>query len=419
MIRRLKVKFILLSALSLFVLLAAVVTGMNLLNYRSVVNEADDVLALLSRNQGAFPDFLFDFKITIDRGDRDKRLPQGMSPELPYESRYFSVLFSPKGEVLRTETNQIISVNGEQAIRYGMEALQNGGERGFLDTFRYVKTAEGDRIRVTFLDCGRKLDAFRNFLTISVLMAAAGFVIVFLVIAFFAGKFIRPIAESHEKQKRFITDAGHEIKTPLTIINANVDLLEMDMGKNECLQDIRQQAKRLTSLTNDLVSLARMEEAEQSLSMIEFPVSEVVEETATPFKTLAQVQEKTFLWDVQPMLSMRGNDKAVSQLVSLLLDNALKYSPAGGTVSLRFARKNRTLLLTVTNTTATPVPPEALSRVFDRFYRTDPSRNSETGGHGIGLSLAKAIVTAHGGKITAETADGGKSFRITASLPVS
>lgn len=297
--------------------------------------------------------------------------------------------------------------------------LQTGDERGFLDTFRYAKIAEGDSIRITFLDCGRKLDAFRNFLTASILMAATGFVIVFVVISFFAGKFIRPIAESHEKQKRFITDAGHEIKTPLTIINANVDLLEMDVGQNECLQDIRQQAKRLTALTNHLVCLARMEEAEHTLPMIVFPVSEVIEETAMPFKTLSQVQGKTFQCEVQPLLSMQGNDKAISQLVSVLMDNALKYSPVGGIIALRFVRKNKTLLLTVANTTETLVPPEALSRVFDRFYRTDPSRNSETGGHGIGLSLAKAIVAAHGGKISAEAPEDGKVFRITVSLPVS
>lgn len=424
MIRKLKIKFILLSALSLLVLLSAIVAGMNLLNYRSVVREADEVLSLLSRNKGKFPDldldFNLDFAIGFDRLDIwGERFPHGLSPELPYESRYFSVLLAQNSRILLVETDRITAVSAEQAARYGVEAMQIGNERGFLDSFRYVMTVEGDTTRVTFLDCGRKLDAFHSFLTTSVLMAAAGFVIVLFVIAFFSGKFIRPIAESHEKQKRFITDAGHEIKTPLTIINANVDLLEMDIGKNECLQDIQQQTKRLTALTNELVYLARMEEAEQSLPMIEFPVSEVVEETAAPFKTLAQMQEKTFLCEVQPLLSMRGNDKAISQLVSVLMDNALKYSPAGGAVSLHLSRKNKTLQLTVTNTTETPVPPEALSRVFDRFYRTDPSRNSATGGHGIGLSLAKAIVTAHGGKIGAETVNDGNVFRITASLPVS
>ena len=408
MIRKLKIKFIVLSTISIFLLLLTVVFGMNVLNYNSVVREADNTLSLLSQNKGVFPDF---------EGNRGDRLPPHMSPELPFESRYFSVLFNDSGEVMWVDTGKIFSVDADSAVEYANSVMEKDSERGFIGGFRYARTAEGDGVRVTFLDCGRQLNSYYRFLIISIIMALAGFIIVFLVISFFSGKFIRPISESYEKQKRFITDAGHEIKTPLTIINANVDVLEMDMGKNECLEDIRQQAERLTVLTNDLVYLARMEEAENTLQMIEFPVSEVVSETAEPFKTLSATQGKEFICNVQPMLSMRGNYKAIQQLVSILMDNALKYSPSGGTVALDFARQNKNLVLTVSNTTDSVITAENLNHIFDRFYRTDPSRNSETGGHGIGLSVAKAIVTAHGGKISAST-KAENSFQITAVLPV-
>ncbi|MCH5198535.1 MAG: HAMP domain-containing histidine kinase [Oscillospiraceae bacterium] len=408
MIKKLRIKFIVLTSVSLFALLTIIVAGMNILNYNSVVSEADRVLSLLSQNNGSFPDF---------GGHRGDRLPPNMSPEIPYESRFFSVVINISGDIIRTETNQIISVDRENAIEYARLSLQKRNNIGFVGDFRFVRSIEGDAIRITFLDCGRRLNAYRNFLMISIIMAFAGFIIVLLVIAFFSGKFIRPIAESYEKQKRFITDAGHEIKTPLTIINANVDILEMDIGENECLDDIAQQAKRLTALTNDLVYLARMEEAENSLQMIEFPVSEVVYETAIPFKALAAASGKQFSCSVQPMLSVRGNNKAIEQMVSILMDNALKYSPEGGEVSLSFFRQNRNLILSVFNTTASPVKPEDLQYVFDRFYRLDSSRNSETGGHGIGLSVAKAIAAAHGGKIAAGTND-GLSFEITVTLPI-
>ena len=412
MIRKLKIKFVSLSMLSLFVLLFAIVSGMNILNYNSIVRESDEILSILSHNKGAFPetpDFV---------GDRGDRLPPHMSPELPYESRYFSVLFDGAGEVIRAETDRIISVDENTAVEYAESIIEKNSDRGFKDTFRYVKTSEGNGTRITFLDCGRSLDAYKNFLFTSVIMAVGGYIIVFFIISFFSERIIRPIAESYEKQKRFITDAGHEIKTPLTIISANTDILEMDIGKNESLEDIRQQAKRLTTLTNDLVYLARMEESENTLQMIEFPISEVVQETAMPFGVVAKAQNKEFSCNVQPMLSMKGNDKAIKQLVSVLMDNAMKYSPAGGTVALELSKQGRNLILEVFNTTEISVSSENLSRVFDRFYRTDPSRNSETGGHGIGLSVAKAIVTAHGGKISADTRD-GKSFQITATLPVS
>lgn len=407
MIKRLKTKFIILSMTSLLILLLIIIAGMNLINYNSVCKDADEILSLISQNKGVFP--------ANDRR-RNGRLPPGMSPELPYESRYFSVLLNEEGDVIHAETSRIISVDARTAVEYAKNIMDKNTNRGFIHDYRFVQSVEGNAMRVTFLDCGRQLNAFYHFLYISICMALAGFVLVFFIISFFAGKIIVPITESYEKQKRFITDAGHEIKTPLTIINANVDILEMDMGKNECLEDIQQQTKRLASLTNDLVYLARMEEHGASFPMIEFPVSEIMQEAAMPFKTLAKNQNKRFSCDVQPMLSMRGNDAAITQLISLLMDNAMKYSPEGGTISLNFMKQNRTLSLTVFNTTESYVDPADLKYVFDRFYRTDRSRNSETGGHGIGLSIAKAIVTAHGGKIHAHT-DDGRSFCLTITFP--
>ena len=408
MIKRLKIKFIILSMTSLFALLALVVIGMNIINYSSVCREADDVLSVISQGRGTFPDF--------EEGRRD-RLPPGMSPELPYESRYFSVSFDKAGNVIRMDLSRIITVDKLAAQEYAAAVLTEESQSGFIGDFRFAKNIEEDGIRITFLDCGRKLTAFHTFMLVSISMASLGFVIVFFIIAFCAGRIIKPIAESYEKQKRFITDAGHEIKTPLTIIGANVDILEMDVGQSECLDDIKQQVKRLTTLTNELVYLTRMEEADNALPMVDFPVSEVVLETAMPFKALAQAEEKELGIHVEPLLSMRGNNKAIQQLVSVLMDNAVKYSPRGGKIKLTFVKQARSVVLTVYNRTASAMNPADLAHVFDRFYRTDPSRNSEIGGYGIGLSVAKAIVTAHGGKIQAGT-DDERSFCITVTFPI-
>lgn len=407
MIRKLKIKFVVLSMTSLFILLTLLVTGMNVINYHSVVTEADEVLSLLSRNKGSFPDM----------GGGKGGLPPHMSPELPYESRYFSVLLNREEDIIHTETSRIVSVEVSTAIAYAQKIVEDGDSRGFIDKFRFVKYSDGNDIRITFLDWGRQMDAFWNFLFVSCSMAFLGFIIVFLVIVFFSEKIIRPMAESYEKQKRFITDAGHEMKTPLTIINANVDVLEMDLGQNECLEDIKQETKRLTDLTNDLVCLARMEEGENTLQMIEFPVSEVVQETAEAFRILAQAQNKEFVCKIQPMLSMKGNSRAIQQLISILMDNALKYSPEGGKVALHMEKQNKMIYLSVCNTTEMAVNNENLKKIFDRFYRIDSSRNSETGGHGIGLSIAKAIVTRHNGKIYATKSE-DNFFRINVTLPM-
>ncbi len=408
MIQKLKIKFVILAMTALATLLAVIVTGMNLINYNTVVQEADMILSVLSQNKGAFPDI---------GGEPGGRLPYGMSPETPYESRYFSVFLNQSGEIINTDTSKIASVDDESAADYAQTVLGQTETTGFVDEYRFAFETEPNGYRITFLDCGRKLDSFHSFLYTSVTIAIAGLAVVFVIIFVLSGKIIKPIAESYEKQKQFITDAGHEIKTPLTIINANVDILEMELGENESLADIQQQTKRLRSLTNDLVMLTRMEESENSMQKIEFPVSDVVTEAVLPFRNVALQQGKEFVCNIQPLLTLKGNDKAIIQLVNILMDNALKYSPAGGTVAFQLTKHNRTLYIHTFNTTETEVNNHQLEKVFERFYRTDASRNSETGGSGIGLSIAKAIVEGHGGKIQAWTQD-GRSFQISAALPM-
>lgn len=409
MIKKLKIRFICLAMAALFIVLAVSVAGMNAINYSTIVKDADAILAFLSRNKGVFPE-------TDREPMKDHNAPRPFSPETPYESRYFSVLLDGSGAVLRVDTSRIFSVDAEKAGEYAEKVFTSGKKSGFADEYRYLQSGEGGVTRVIFLDCGRKLDGFYAYLWISVGMTLAGLAVMFFVIVFFAGKIVRPMAESYEKQKRFITDAGHEIKTPLTIINANVDLLEDDPEDADCLYEIRQQTQRLTTLTNDLVYLARMEEADTPLEMTDLAVSELVSETAAAFRAPAAAQGKELLCRIEPGLVMKGNDKAIRQLMNILMDNALKYSPEGSAVAVGLAQVKRTLRLTVSNTTETAVNGEELERIFDRFYRMERSRNSDTGGHGIGLSIAKAIVEAHRGTIRAWSQD-ARSFNITCVFP--
>ncbi len=410
MIGKLKLKFILLSMTSLFVLLTVIVAGMNINNYNSVIEEADSILSVLSQNRGMFPDFE-----PNAIGRPNDKLPPHLSPETPYESRYFSVFYNEMGDIVNVDVSKISAIDQESAVELAAKVNSN---KGFIGEYRYVVGNDMGGTRITFLDCGRKLEAFNKFLVSSITMSVIGYAIVFVIIFILSGKIIKPISEAYEKQKRFITDAGHEIKTPLTIINANTDILEMEFDEpNESLIDIKEQTKRLKTLTEDLVMLSRMEEAEGGLPKIEFPISEVVAECSCSFKNLATQENKEFICNIEPMLTLNGNDKWVRQLVSILLDNALKYSNNGGTVALTLARQNHSIVLSVYNTVDGEINPEQLKYVFDRFYRTDTSRNSETGGHGIGLSIAKAIVSSHDGKIKAITND-GKSFIITATFPI-
>lgn len=343
--------------------------------------------------------------------------PHGMSPEVPYEARFFTVTLNESGEVVKTDFSKILTVDSSTVDEYVKKALDSGNEKGFIEQFRFSKRRIGQETTILFLDCGRKIDSFRAFLWTSVAVGFGGCVIIFVVFLLFSGKIIEPIAESYEKQKRFISDAGHEMKTPLTIINANLDLVEDDESENEELNEIRVQTKRLSELTNNLVYLSKMEETEHRITKIEMPLSDTVSETISSFRALAAGKELKFNVRVQPCVTICASPDEIRHLASILLENAIKYADRGGTVEVALSANKKSAIFSVGNTTATPVNKEDVVHVFERFYRTDGSRNSETGGHGIGLSIAKAIAGAHGGTIKAETKT-GNDFCVTAVLPL-
>ena len=385
-----------------------ILIGMNVINYSGVIHDADEMLLLLAEDPGPR---------TGKPEEGLDRLPHNMSREEPYEARFFSVVLnSDTGNPVQVDTSRIITVERTDAIAWAQAVWQENPACGFTGEFRFRKMQEGETVRILFLDCGRKLDSFRRFLWAGVGISLAGYVVVFLIVALLSNRVVRPLAESYEKQKRFITDAGHEIRTPLTVIGADLDLLEMETDTNEWLEDIRRQTKRLTELTNDLVCLARMEESADTMSMMEFPISDVVSEEAASYQAMAQAYKKDFSCCIQPMLALRGNEKSIRRLVSILLDNAWKYSPEGGRIRLTVQRQGKYVVLAAANTTKDPVKKEELAQLFERFYREDRSRNSQSGGYGIGLSVAKAIAAAHGGRISGSAED-RNTLCITVRLP--
>ena len=430
MIKKLKKKFIILATVSMLVLMTVLILVMNLVNYRTVVVESDKVLNILKETSERMDDGFPPDGPRKDGEERDWDEKDwgddmrgqggmfGLSPEAQYEARFFEAEISADGQVVRLDTSRIIAVDSDDAEEYIQKALGSSKEKGFIGDFRFVKmdSEDDEGMKIIFLDCGRRLAAFHRFMLISILIGVAGCIIVFLVFLFAAGRIIRPIAESYEKQKRFITDAGHEIKTPLTIIAANVDLLKEDIGENESIDDIADQTERLSELTKDLVFLSKMEEPDRQLVKVDFPVSDLVSETAASFAAVAQAQKKEYQINVQPSLTLNGAPEEIRRLTSILIENAMKYSPEGGNVKVDLEMQKKNIVLSVFNTTMEPMAQQDLSRLFERFYRTDASRNSETGGHGIGLSIAKAITENHGGKITASTS-GGSDFCITVVLP--
>ena len=416
MLKKLRIKLIFASMFSLFTVLFIILGIAGVLNYHNLITNADNILQILVENDGRFPE--------PEKANQDRtppQQPQGelhrLSPELPYESRYFSVFLDNDGNTIAVNTGKIAAVDTSAAIQYGESVWKSGRTSGFVDSYRYTVSTDGDETHVIFLYCGRNLNTFHTTMLTYTVVSLAGLLAVFLLMLVLSRKIVKPFSETYEKQKQFITDAGHELKTPLTVIDADAEILEMDFGKNEWLSDIQNQTKRLADLTNNLILLARMEEEQPRLQVIEFPLSDVAEETVTAFQALARTQNKSLTCRIQPMLSITGDEKALRQLFSILLDNAVKYSNDGGTICFSLEKQKNLIRLTVSNT-ADLIPKDSLPHLFDRFYRGDPSRNSQTGGYGLGLSIAAAIVSAHKGKIWASTEDEA-SLTISVTLPAS
>lgn len=405
MIRKLRVKFIAISMISTMTVLFLIIGSINLLNYREMSTNADMILNILIENNGKLPDNIY-------QSQRKKHT--NISPETSFESRYFTVFIENNTETYDVDTDKIAAVDQQKAIQFACKIKKNREKHGFISKYRYVKQETSEGITIYFLDCTKSMLSFKAFLVSSIFVSILGVTAVFLLVVVLSKKAIEPVAQSYEKQKRFITDAGHEIKTPLTIIDADTTILEMEYGENEWLSDINIQTKRLADLTNDLIYLSKMEEENTKIEMIEFPFSDVVEEVAQSFQNLATVQKKVFQTDIKPMVSIKGDEKSIRQLISILLDNAVKYCGENGNIRLSVWKKGKNTMMSVYNTT-NEMKKENLDHLFDRFYRMDESRNSQTGGYGIGLSIAQAIVIAHKGKIQASSED-GQSLLITVTL---
>ena len=415
MIRKLRWKFIAAAMLSLLLVLGSLIALINVLNYRSLVQEADETLDVLSESEEPTPlrpGFAAETPAEPDFRKWSQR--RAFSGERQYQMRYFSVTFFEDGEAPALDLRSIVTVDEETAVSMAQAAADKGRETGFSGNYRYRAVRQENGTRWIFLNRERELSTFRGFLLTSCIISLAGFVMVFLLLTLLSSRIVRPIAQSYEKQKQFITDAGHELKTPITIIRADADVIGEDLPESEWVTDIRNQTDRLSTLTNELIYLSRMEEGAKPQA-VDFPLSEIVQEEAAPFTALALTKETTFTLEIQPMLSLHGDEKAIRKLVSILLDNAMKYTPEQGDIELSLKKSGKQIRLAVTNT-ANNVEKGSADRLFDRFYRADASRNSETGGFGLGLSIAKAVTEAHRGKIRAFSAD-GTSLTVEAVFP--
>ncbi len=440
MVNKLRRKFVLTAMLSLLLILIGIIGVINIVNYVQVQTGADETLDLLAENDGMFP------MMKIDRDDeasfpdtppdnKDLPFPDGRkmdaffsdkmaynrSIEMPYQSRYFWVKISKSGDVKEIDTGHIAAVSSSEASSIAKEVFQNKDKvRGYYDRhYRYlIHKNESGSYLILFMDCSFGFYNANRLFLMTLLIGGVSLVGMFILVYLFSGKAVAPVVESLEKQKHFITDAGHELKTPLAVISANVDVLELESGKSEWTTSIRGQIKRMNGLVKNMLTLSRMEEDNIHVVFSDVDMSMTIVESSANFAAIAESRGLKYNIDIAEDVHITGDKNAINQLASLLIDNAMKYASEKGSVNVYLTsdERKKKAVLEVTNT-CDSIPEGNLDRLFDRFYRADSSRSRDTGGYGIGLSVARAIATSHGGTIEAKR-DGDHIIRFIVVLPI-
>ena len=452
MVKTLQKKFIITAMIAITVLLVVTLGAVNVFNISRLRNEMNNTLSMLVENDGMRPGdnagnpqlatvtdgmpeppaangtdqnqmevpdgvMVPDVEPTDNQPEppeakNDKR-PNLFNPEISEDmamaARYFLVRFDMDGKIVYTDVNNISSVDEETANAYASEVYASGKTSGKKEEFRYRVQAskDGRGTNIVFLNVSSDRQSMLAVLLISSLIFVVGWGLMLLLVIALSKRAIRPIAENLEKQKQFVTDAGHEIKTPLAIILANTEAMELHNGESKWSKNIRKQTERLSGLMKNLLTLARMEEGTAPVVMADLDMSKLTKEVADSFVESAKLKQIELQTKIASDIKLHANREEMTQLLTILLDNAIKYSIEQADIVLTLAKRGKEVTLSCENTCG-KLPDVEVDRLFDRFYRSDVARTQKSGGYGIGLSVARAIVQNHKGKISAEYKDGNR-----------
>ena len=326
-------------------------------------------------------------------------------------STFYAVAVSENGEILAVNTGERDLQSEDSLIEIATSILNKGKKSGKTGGLTYLVEERDGYTLVAMID-GTINDKNQTLLFRQMLLiGTAATAILLLISIFLARRIVRPLEENDEKQKRFVSDAGHELKTPIAVVSANCELLKRQIGENEWLSNVEYENGRMADLVKQLLFLSRAERRDVPKETLD--LSELTTGEALPFESLAFERGKKIESQIEPGVFAEGNANQLRQLVSILLDNALSHG-TGDRIELSLWRERHAAILTVAND-AEEIGAEQLARLFDRFYRTDEARTENAPHYGLGLSIAQAIVLAHGGAISAAYKNGKAIF--TVQLP--
>ncbi len=371
---KLRIRFVLLAVLGIFVLLSAIVSISIYNNYSEMVEKSDMIISGLHHN--------------------------------PSDNiRYFSVKIPSGRDEVYPDTVQHVSVSAEEAGQFAHRALNSGKEKGFVEGYRYCIYRNESGIRIYFLSRTSSIEMCKTAAENLILVSVLGLLGVALILIPLSGWIVAPLLENHRKQKRFITAAGHELKTPLTVISTNTQLLALEIGSNDWLDSIQKQVSHLTQMTHDLVALSKAEEYDNPLVKENFSFTDALADVTETYEVIAKQKRIQFDFIAGENITYSGSKAEVQQLVRILLDNACKYCVEDGRIQIN-ARKTLLGVQFVITNTAEQLREKDANALLGRFCRGENAAGKD--GFGLGLSIAEAIANRHNGRLTVSTATEGE-----------
>lgn len=417
--KRLRTKFTFLSICAFFIALILISAALIFANYSKLVDQADSSLAKIINNMGDAESVEDENPSSDERRNDDK----GPGHEEQFFGPYFTVRIYSNDSETQVDTSHIYAVSVNDAKSYANKIKKNLGGNGegygFVHGYRYMIQKTNNGYICAFLSCDRDLDLFKEFIRNNVLIALASLFIISIMSWLLSKRAVSPLVSAYEKQKEFITNASHELKTPLAIISANNDIIEIENGSSKWISSNKGQIKKLSSMIDMLVSLTKLDESTTLENAARADISSLLQSSVDGFSSLAEAEGKSFLIDKPDSLTSKVNYEEIKKLFSILIENSIKYSSDNSAISIELKSLDgdgsskhingeapiEHFSFSISNYSEN-LKKGSYDVLFDRFYRLDSSRNSETGGFGIGLSIAKAIVQKHGGEIKAYSPDG-------------
>ena len=383
----LRKKFVITAILSIMVVILTIYGAITIIMQIRTTAQLSELAGIIANNKGEIPEFNFD----------NNNYSKFISMETRFSTRYFVVTLDDNNKPQKMDLSHIASIDNQTADEMIHQVLSKKKTEGYCNNYRYLINFE--KSIIVFVDGTIQLNSIRTFLQEAFMIIVVGLSITFFIATMFSTKALGPLAETFEKQKDFITNAGHDIKTPLAIIRADTEVLELQLGEdNEWLISIKNQTKRLDTLIKTLLGLARIDKSgKQKLELEEFSLNELINEEINDIKILAK---DGCSFDVQEnaQIKIKADKSCIRQVLTILLDNATKYAPENDIIKIEIKKQGKIKMVDFSNT-YDGKPNVNPDKFFDRFYREDESRNTKRGGHGIGLSMARSLVETNRGRI--------------------